>query len=128
MDILKEISESVQFDDNEKVRGLIRNAIEGKIPPEDILDKGLIHGMDKIGEKYKIHEIFLPDVLLAAKAMYVGMNLLKSIFVKEGIPTIGKVVLGSVQGDSHDIGKNPVGIMLRGVGFEAIDLGTNVTP
>ena len=75
-----------------------------------------------------IHGIFLPDVLLAAKAMYVGMDLLKSMFVKEGIPTIGKVVLGSVQGDSHDIGKNLAGIMLRGVGFEAIDLGTNVTP
>lgn len=72
--------------------------------------------------------IFLPDVLLAAKAMYAGMDLLKPLLIKEGIPTIGKVVIGTVQGDLHDIGKNLVTIMLRGAGFDVIDLGNDVSP
>ncbi|MCK4673919.1 B12-binding domain-containing protein, partial [candidate division WOR-3 bacterium] len=126
MDIVKEISEYLQRGDNEKVFMLTKQAIEKNISPKIILDKGLISGMDIIGKKYKAHEIFLPEVLLAAKAMYAGMDLLKPLFVKEGIPTIGKVVIGSVQGDLHDIGKNLVGIMLKGAGFEVIDLGNNV--
>ena len=128
MDIVKEISEYLQRGDNEKVFMLTKQAIEKNISPKIILDKGLINGMDIIGKKYKAHEIFLPEVLLAAKAMYAGMDLLKPLFVKEGIPTIGKVVIGSVQGDLHDIGKNLVGIMLKGAGFEVIDLGNNVAP
>jgi len=128
MAILKEISNRLQEGDDEKVFALTRRAIEEKVPPKEILDKGLIGGMNVIGEKYKAHEIFLPQVLLAAKAMYAGMDLLKPMFVKEGMPTIGKVVIGSVQGDLHDIGKNLVGIMLKGAGFEVIDLGNNVPP
>ncbi len=81
-----------------------------------------------VGERFKKHEIFLPDVLLAAKAMYAGMDLLKPLLIKDGIPTIGKVVIGTVQGDLHDIGKNLVGIMLKGAGFEVIDLGKDVAP
>ncbi len=128
MDVLKEISESLQQGDDEKVSALTRQAIEEKIPPKEILDKSLIGGMNIIGEKYKAHEIFLPQVLLAAKAMYAGMDLLKPMFIKGGMPTMGKVVIGSVQGDLHDIGKNLVGIMLKGAGFEVIDLGNNVPP
>lgn len=128
MDILKEISECLQRGDDEKVSALTRQAIEEKISPREILDKSLIGGMSIIGEQYKAHEIFLPQVLLAAKAMYAGMDILKPMFIKEGMPTLGKVVLGSVQGDLHDIGKNLVGIMLKGAGFEVIDLGNNVSP
>ncbi len=128
MDILKEISEYLQQGNNEKVSALTRKAIEEKFPAKEILDNCLIRGMNIIGEKYRVHEIFLPDVLLAAKAMYAGMDVLKPHFLKEGIPTIGKVVMGSVQGDLHDIGKNLVCIMLRGAGFEVIDLGNNVPP
>ena len=128
MDILKEISECLQQGDDEKVSLLTRQAIEEKIPPKEILECSLIGGMNVIGKKYKAHEIFLPQVLLAAKAMYVGMELLRPMFVKEGMPTIGKVVIGSVQGDLHDIGKNLVGIMLKGAGFEVIDLGNDVPP
>lgn len=128
MDILKEISESLQQGNDEKVSSLTRQAMEEKIPPKEILKCGLIGGMNIIGEKYKAHEIFLPQVLLAAKAMYAGMDLLKPMFTKEGMPTIGKVVIGSVQGDLHDIGKNLVGIMLKGAGFEVIDLGNDVPP
>ncbi len=128
MDILKEISECLQQGDDEKVSLLTRQAIEEKIPPREILESSLIGGMNIIGEKYKAHEIFLPQVLLAAKAMYAGMDLLKPMFIKEEMPTMGRVVIGSVQGDLHDIGKNLVGIMLKGAGFEVIDLGNNVSP
>ena len=128
MDILKKLSESLQRGDDEKVSSLTRQAMEEKIPPKEILKCGFIGGMNIIGEKYKAHEIFLPQVLLAAKAMYAGMDLLKSMFTKEEMPTIGKVVIGSVQGDLHDIGKNLVGIMLKGAGFKVIDLGNNVSP
>lgn len=128
MDILKEISECLQQGDDEKVFAFTKQAIEEKIPPKEILECGLIGGMNIIGEKYRAFEIFLPDVLMAAKAMYAGMDLLKPLFIKEGIPTVGKVVIGTVQGDLHDLGKNLVGIMLKGAGFEVIDLGNNVPP
>ena len=128
MDILKEISECLQQGDDEKVSLLTRQAIEEKIPPREILESSLIGGMNIIGEKYKAHEIFLPQVLLAAKAMYAGMDLLKPMFIKGEMPTMGRVIIGSVQGDLHDIGKNLVGIMLKGAGFEVIDLGNNVSP
>lgn len=128
MDLVKEILENLQHGDDENVTALTKKALEEKISPKEILDKGLIAGMNIIGEKYKAHEIFLPDVLLAAKAMHAGMDLLKPLFIQEGIPTIGKVIIGSVHGDLHDIGKNLVGIMLKGAGFEVIDLGNNVPP
>jgi 5-methyltetrahydrofolate--homocysteine methyltransferase len=128
MEILNEISERLQQGDGEKVSELTRQAVEQKVSPKTILDEGLIGGMNIIGERYKAHEIFLPQVLLAAKAMYAGMDLLRPLFVKEGMPSVGKVVIGSVQGDLHDIGKNLVGIMLKGAGFEVIDLGNDVPP
>ena len=128
MDLLKDISSNLQRGDDEKVAALTRQAIEAKVPPKQILDDGLIAGMTVVGVKFKSHEIFLPDVLLAAKAMYAGLNLLKPLLVKEDIPTVGKVVLGSIEGDLHDIGKNLVGIMLKGAGFEIIDLGNDVPP
>jgi 5-methyltetrahydrofolate--homocysteine methyltransferase len=128
VDMLAEISLYLQRGDEEKVSALTLQAVEKKCEPKDILNTGLIHGMNIVGEKYKIHEIFLPDVLLAAKAMYAGMDILRPLFIKEKMPTMGKVVIGSVQGDLHDIGKNLVGIMLRGAGFEVIDLGNNVAP
>ena len=128
MDILTEISESLQQGDDERVSELTAEAVEQEISPKRILDEGLIGGMNVIGERYKAHEIFLPQVLLAAKAMYAGMDVLRPLFVKEGMPAVGKVVIGSVQGDLHDIGKNLVGIMLKGAGFEVTDLGNDVPP
>lgn len=128
MDILKEISASLQQGDDKKVYALTKQAIEEKISPKEILDKGLIGGMNIVGEKYKAHEIFLPEVLMSAKAMYAGMDLLRPLFIKEGMPSLGKVVIGSVLGDLHDIGKNLVAIMLKGAGFEVIDLGNNISP
>jgi 5-methyltetrahydrofolate--homocysteine methyltransferase len=128
MDILKEISERLQQGDHQQVSALTKKATAEKIPPKEILDRGLIGGMNIVGEKYKKHEIFLPQVLLAAKAMYAGMDLLRPLFTREAMPTQGKVALGTVQGDLHDIGKNLVGIMLKGAGFEVIDLGNDVPP
>jgi 5-methyltetrahydrofolate--homocysteine methyltransferase len=128
MEILNQISDALQTGDDAKTAELTKSAIAAHIPPKDILDCGLIAGMNVIGEKFKNHEIFLPDVLLAARAMYAGMDLLKPLLIKDGIPTIGKVVIGSVHGDLHDIGKNLVGIMLKGSGFDVIDLGNDVPP
>jgi 5-methyltetrahydrofolate--homocysteine methyltransferase len=128
MELLQEISESLQRGDSVKVSDLTKKAIDEKLEPKEILDNGLIAGMAVIGEKFKAHEIFLPDVLLAAKAMYTGLDLLKPLFIDEEMPSIGKVVIGTVQGDLHDIGKNLVGIMLKGAGFEVIDLGKDVSP
>ena len=128
MDILQELSENLQRGNADRVAELTRKAIDNKLEPKVILDEGLLAGMTVVGEKFKEHEIFLPDVLLAARAMYAGMDLLKPLLIKEGIPTIGKVVIGTVQGDLHDIGKNLVAIMLKGAGFEVIDLGNDVPP
>jgi len=128
METLEQLSESLQRGDTEGVAELTANAIAVGLSPQTILDDGLIAGMSVVGEKFRVHDIFLPDVLLAARAMYAGMDKLKPLLLKEGIPTIGKVVIGSVQGDLHDIGKNLVGIMLRGAGFEVVDLGNDVSP
>lgn len=128
MEILKEIAGNIQDGDADKVSELTKQAIAQKLPPKKILDDGLLAGMSIIGNRFKEHEIFLPDVLLAAKAMYAGLDMLKPLLASEGVPTIGKVVLGSVQGDLHDIGKNLVGIMLKGAGFDVIDIGNDVAP
>ncbi len=128
MNLIEKLSEQLQLGNPKNVADLTQQAINDKIDTRTILHQGLITGMSFVGEKFKQHEIFLPDVLLAAKAMYAGMDLLKPLMIKEGIPTIGKVVIGTVQGDLHDIGKNLVAIILRGAGFEVFDLGNDVSP
>ena len=128
MELLKRIAEGVLGGDEEQVAQLTAQAIAQGTSAKRILDDGLIAGMNVVGRRFKEHEIFLPDVLLAAKAMYAGMDLLKPLLVRDGIPSLGKVVLGTIQGDLHDIGRNLVGIMLKGAGFEIIDLGNDVAP
>ncbi len=127
MNELTKMAEALQVGDEKVVYENTKKAIEQGIPAKTILDDGLIAGMNVIGEKFRKHEIFLPHVLLAAKAMYAGMDLLKPLFIKEKIPSRGKIVIGTVQGDLHDIGKNLVGIMLKGAGFDVIDLGKDVS-
>jgi 5-methyltetrahydrofolate--homocysteine methyltransferase len=127
MSVLIKISEALQIGNVETVSDETQNAIEQGISAKTILDDGLISGMNIVGEKFRKHEIFLPHVLLAAKAMYAGMDLLKPIFIKDEIPSRGKIVIGTVQGDLHDIGKNLVGVMLKGAGFDVIDLGKDVS-
>ena len=126
MEVLKQISGLLQQGDDEQVLELTGKAIAQNIPPKDILDEGLISGMNVVGERFKNHEIFLPEVLMAARAFYAGMDQLKPLLIKDDIPDLGKIVIGTVQGDLHDIGKNLVGIMLRGAGFEVIDLGKDI--
>lgn len=126
MDLLNQISENLQNGFDEIVVKLTKDAVEKQIPPNEILDNGLITGMNIVGEKFKNHEIFLPDVLLAARAMNGAMEVLKPLLIKDGIPIRGKIVIGSVKNDLHDIGKNLVGILLKGAGFEVIDLGNDV--
>jgi 5-methyltetrahydrofolate--homocysteine methyltransferase len=126
MELLNQISDSLQRGDDDRTAELTKQAMDQQVPPREILDNGLIAGMTIVGNKFKAHDIFLPDVLLAARAMYAGMELLKPLMIKEEIPTRGRVILGTVQGDLHDIGKNLVGIMLKGAGFDVIDLGNDV--
>jgi 5-methyltetrahydrofolate--homocysteine methyltransferase len=128
MTLLTDLSAAVIAGDDARAGDLTREAIAQHVPPKAILDDGLIAGMTVVGDRFRDHEIFLPDVLLAARAMYAGMDLLKPLLIGEGIPSLGTVVIGSVRGDLHDIGKNLVGIMLRGAGFEVIDLGHDVPP
>jgi 5-methyltetrahydrofolate--homocysteine methyltransferase len=128
MEILKQLAESLEKGDDNAVSVLTEKAIEDGVDAAAILDDGLIAGMSIVGEKFRVRDIFLPDVLLAARAMYAGMELLKPLLIKEGVPSRGKVVIGSIKGDLHDIGKNLVGIMLKGAGFEIIDLGNDVAP
>jgi len=128
MDILQEISRYLQSGETEQVLALTEQALDLNIPPARILQDGLIGGMAVVGEQFKNHEIFLPDVLMAAKAMTGAMDRLKPLLIGGESPALGKVVIGTVRGDLHDIGKNLVGIMLRGAGFEVIDLGKDVPP
>jgi 5-methyltetrahydrofolate--homocysteine methyltransferase len=128
MDILQQISDSLRKGDTPKVAELTKQALDNNLSPRDVLDTGLVAGMAIVGEEFKNHRIFLPDVLLAARAMYAGMDVLRPLMIRDGIPTAGKVVIGTVQGDLHDIGKNLVAIMLKGAGFDVIDLGNDVSP
>ncbi len=128
MDVLQQISESLQRGEHEKVAGLTQQAIDAGTSAAEILNQGLLAGMDVVGRRFGAHEIFLPEVLLSARAMNAGVDLLKPLLIAEEVPSLGKVVIGTVKGDLHDIGKNLVGIMLEGAGFEVIDLGSDVTP
>ena len=128
MDVLQEIAASLRNGEDERVAELTRQAMDAGLPVGEILDNGLIGGMNVVGDLFRRHEIFLPEVLLAARAMQRGIDLITPLMIEEGIPTAGKVVIGTAHGDLHDIGKNLVGIMLEGTGFEVIDLGSDVTP
>ena len=128
MELLEQIADSVIRGQDKQATDLTKQVIQLEIPPKEILDGGLIAGMNVVGERFKAYEIFLPDVLLASRAMCAGLDLLKPLLIQDGVPMLGKVVIGSVRGDLHDIGKNLVGIMLRGAGFEVVDLGNDVAP
>ncbi len=128
MELMDRIAEQLDQGKADQVAALTAEAIDQGLPAATILNEGLIAGMDVVGEKFRTHQVFLPHVLLSAKAMHAGMDLLKPLLVKQDVPSAGKAVLGTVRGDQHDIGKNLVGIMLEGAGFEVIDLGTDIAP
>ena len=126
MEILSKIATNLETGEVDIVLTSVNEALEQKISAEKILNDGLIAGMNVVGEKFKTREFFLPDVLMAAKAMNAGLDKLKPILAEQQAKTVGKIVIGTVQGDLHDIGKNLVSIMLKGSGFEVIDLGRDV--
>ena len=125
---LNVVSETLQRGDAEKVEELVKKALEENLTPKKILEDGLIKGMDIIGTKFKNNEVYVPEVLIAARAMHAGMDILKPKLIETGVKNIGKVAIGTVKGDLHDIGKNLVKMMLEGAGFEVIDLGIDVSP
>ena len=127
MSILNEISENLQNGKRKVVAALVQQALDEGVPAGTILNDGLLAGMDVIGEKFKNNEVFIPEVLLAARSMNAGTELLKP-FLADDAAAHGKVVLGTVKGDLHDIGKNIVKIMMEGKGLEVIDLGVDVEP
>ena len=128
MDILVEISENLQKGKAKVVKELVGQAVEQGIPAKEVLEKGLLAGMDVIGEKFKNNEVFVPEVLVAARAMNMGASVLKPLLADGDQTSAGKVCIGTVKGDLHDIGKNLVKMMMEGKGLEVVDLGTDVSP
>ena len=128
MSILTDISENMQRGKAKVVKELVRQAIDQGLPAQQILEEGLLSGMSVIGEKFKNNEIFVPEVLVAARAMNAGSELLKPLLMENRVKASGKVCIGTVRGDLHDIGKNLVKMMMEGKGLEVIDLGVDVAP
>ena len=124
---LNNVSEALQRGEADKVSEFVKQALSENITPKKILEEGLIQGMSVIGEKFKNNEVYVPEVLIAARAMHAGMDILRPKLAETGVKNIGKIVIGTVSGDLHDIGKNLVKMMLEGAGFEVIDLGADIT-
>ncbi len=122
------ISENLQKGRAKDVEALVQQALAEKIGAKQILEQGLMAGMAVVGERFKKNEVFVPEVLIAARAMNAGMKVLKPELVSAGVKSKGTVVLGTVKGDLHDIGKNLVGMMMEGAGLRVVDLGTDVAP
>jgi 5-methyltetrahydrofolate--homocysteine methyltransferase len=127
-DILLKIAANLYSGEDERVVELVREALEQGRAASDILQNGLIAGMDQVGMDFKCGELFVPEVLVAARAMHAGMNVLRPLLAESEAPGAGKYVIGTVKGDLHDIGKNLVKMMLEGAGFKTIDLGTDAAP
>ena len=125
---LDKIFNSVVSGNREVVVGEVQMALDAKLSPESILNQGLILAMAEVGDRFERNEFYVPEMLIAARAMQSGLAILKPLLVEAGIQPSGKVVIGTVKGDLHDIGKNLVAMMLEGAGYEIIDLGTDVSP
>lgn len=126
MNILNDISANLQIGKAKIVKELVQKALDDGLGPQDILNNGLLPGMAVVGEKFKRDELYVPDVMIAARAMNAGTEILKPLLAISGAKPIGKVVIGTVAGDLHDIGKNLVKMMMEGRSLEVIDLGVNV--
>ncbi|MBN2590638.1 MAG: corrinoid protein [Sedimentisphaerales bacterium] len=125
---LKALAEVIIKGDQATAVSITKEAIEEGLAPKTILDEGLIAGMDVVGARFKKNEVYIPEVLISARAMKMAMEVLEPELVKAGVEPLGKLAIGTVQGDLHDIGKNLVAMMLKGAGFEVIDLGVDVKP
>jgi 5-methyltetrahydrofolate--homocysteine methyltransferase len=125
---LKALADAVIRGDQATAVNVTKAALQEGTAPKQVLDEGLIAGMDIVGARFKNNEVYIPEVLIAARAMKMAMEVLEPELVKAGVKPIGKFLVGTVQGDLHDIGKNLVAMMLKGAGFEVIDLGVDVSP
>ncbi len=125
---LKELAAALMKGDAPGVEKMTKQMLDAGVGPKEILDDGLISGMHEVGERFKNNEIYVPEVLIAARAMQAGMKVLEPQLVKAGVKPVATIAMGTVRGDLHDIGKNLVSMMMRGNGFKVIDLGIDVTP
>ena len=125
---LKELAEAIINGNRDKSRALTEQALAGKVDPGKIINEGLIAGMSVVGAKFKANEFYVPEVLIAARAMHASLDLLRPLIAERGIEPVGRVAIGTVKGDLHDIGKNLVAMMLEGAGYEVNDLGVDVKP
>jgi len=125
---LKALADAVINGDQNTALEITKAALEEGTAAKDVLDNGLIAGMDIVGALFKKNEIYIPEVLIAARAMKMAMEVLEPELVKAGVEPVGKLLIGTVQGDLHDIGKNLVAMMLKGAGFQVIDMGVDVGP
>jgi len=124
----EKLSDTVIKGNSDLVVQLTQKAVEENVKPNEIIENGLITGMNVVGKRFKAGDMFVPEVLMAAKAMKEGMNLVKPLLVEGEMPSKGKILLGTVSGDLHDIGKNLVGMMIESSGMEIINVGTDVSP
>jgi 5-methyltetrahydrofolate--homocysteine methyltransferase len=127
-ELLGKMAESLIAGKIDEVVDLTREALDGGAAPSDILDKGLLAGMDVVGQRFKAEEMFIPEVLRCAKCMHGAMEILRPLLAETGAESIGTLIIGTVKGDLHDIGKNLVGMMFEGAGFNVVDLGIDKEP
>jgi len=126
--ILEQMQQDLYDGNMDEVKAATQKALDEGMQPQEILSGGLIAGMDEVGKDFKAGDLFIPEVLMSAKAMHAGLDVLRPLLAESGASTLAKIVIGTVAGDLHDIGKNLVGMMLEGAGFEIIDMGTDVSP
>ena len=127
-DILQQIASNLYQGEDQEVAELVQQALDQGMEPHEILHGGLIAGMDEVGKDFKADILYMPEVLIAARAMQAGMDVLRPLLAESDLAGAGKYLIGTVKGDLHDIGKNLVRMMLEGAGFETIDLGKDVSP
>lgn len=127
-EIFERLSTAVLEGDAEKSHKLVERGLKQGLSPKEILDNGLIVGMDEVGARFKRGDMFVPEVLMSADAMAAGMEILRPLLIESGVEMLGKIVMGTVKGDLHDIGKNLVSMLCEGAGFEIVDIGFNADP
>jgi 5-methyltetrahydrofolate--homocysteine methyltransferase len=126
--IYERISTAILEGDSEKIGGLVQKGLDQGLPAKDILDNGMVVGMSEVGVRFKAGDMFVPEVLMSADAMQAGLEVLRPHLIASGVKLIGTIVMGTVKGDLHDIGKNLVNMMCEGAGFQIVDIGFNADP